>query len=118
MTDRRSLNDRTVKSLKAKTDIYDEWDPLLPGFGVRVSPSGRKTFILVSRYGGSKNPTRRALGTYGELTLEQARAKARKWLALIEQGKDPQIEEERLRAAEQRKRANTFASVAEDFIKD
>lgn len=72
----------------------------------------------MARYPRSKNPTRRALGTYGELTLEQARAKARKWLALIEQGKDPKIEEERLRAAEQRKRASTFAAVAEDFIKD
>jgi integrase len=115
---RRSLTDRTLKGLKPEDDHYDEWDALVPGLGVRVSPSGRKTFVLAVRFPGSKNPTRRALGTYGELTLEQARTKARKWLALIEQGRDPQVEEERLRAAEQRKRANTFAAVAEDFIKD
>lgn len=121
---RRNLTDRKVHSLKRNTELedklghYDTWDTVLPGLGVRVSKTGRRTFVLMARYPGSKNPTRRALGTYGELTLEQARAKARKWLALIEQGKDPQIEEERLRASEQRKLASTFAAVAEDFIRD
>jgi integrase len=121
---RRNLTDRKVNSLKRNTELedklghYDTWDTVLPGLGVRVSKTGRRTFVLMARYPGSKNPTRRALGTYGELTLEQARAKARKWLALIEQGKDPQIEDERLRASEQRKLASTFAAVAEDFIRD
>jgi integrase len=121
---RRSLTDRKVKSLKRDASLedklghYDTWDTVLPGLGVRVSKTGRRTFVLAARFPGSSNPTRRALGTYGELTLEQARTKARTWLALIEQGRDPKVEEERLRAAEQRKRANTFAAVAEDFIKD
>ena len=42
------------------------------------------------------HPTRRALGAYGAVTLEKARQKARDWLELIEVGKDPEIEEERL----------------------
>ena len=57
-----------------------------------------------------RNPTRRALGEYGELTLEQARFKARAWLALIAKGMDPREEEDRQRLAEQRKRANSFAA--------
>jgi integrase len=72
----------------------------------------------VTRFPGSNNPTRRALGEYGELTLEKARTKARDWLELIRQGKDPKGEEERQRHAELRKRANSFTSVAEDFIRD
>jgi integrase len=117
---KRSLNDRILKTLKPAqpSKLYDLWDTIVPGFGVRVSETGRRTFILIARYPGSHNPTRRALGEYGELTLEKARTKARDWLELIRKGIDPREEEERQRRAELRKRANSFAAVAEDFIKD
>ena len=42
-------------------------DTDVPGFGVRVSEMGQKTFILIARYPGSSNPTRRALGEYPAL---------------------------------------------------
>jgi integrase len=115
---KRTLNDRIIKALKpAKPGKrVDVWDALVPGLGVRVTDTGVKTFTLVTRYPGHKNPARRALGGYGEITLEQARAKAREWLSLIQRGVDPQVEIERQRLAEQRKRAGTFASVAQDFI--
>ena len=76
---KRNLTDRTLKALKPAEAAkpYDVMDEHFPGFGVRVSETGRKTFILVGRYGGKKNPTRRALGRYGPLTLEAARRKAR-----------------------------------------
>ena len=93
-------------------------DTVVRGLGMRVSETGRKTFVLVTRFPGSTNPTRRALGQYGTLTLEQARAKARHWIEQIRKGVDPASEEERARIAEQRNRANTFAAVAEDFITD
>jgi integrase len=83
---------------------------------VRVSETGRKTFVLVARFPGSRNPTRRALGIYGELTLEKARAKARGWLELVERGVDPAEQAERQRLVEQRKRETSFAGVAEEFI--
>jgi integrase len=118
VTNKRTLNDRILKALKPAPagKLVDLWDTVVPGFGVRVSDSGRRTFVLVTRYPGSSNPTRRALGTYGALTLEKARGKARDWLELIRQGKDPGLELERQRLAEERRRANTFAAVAEDFI--
>ena len=56
------------------------------------------------------------MGEYGALTLADARRKAQHWLELIRQGRDPRDEEERQRLSEQRKRANSFAAVAEDFI--
>jgi integrase len=119
---KRTLSDRTLKSraaLKpaAKGKTYDVRDAVVPGFGVRVSEAGRKTFILTARYPGSPNPTRRALGVYGELTLEQARTTARDWLELIRKGIDPREAEERLRIMEQRKRGNSFRAVAEEFIR-
>jgi integrase len=55
---------------------------------------------------------------YGAITLADARTKAQEWLKLIRQGIDPIIEEERRRAGELRRQENTFAAVAEDFIKE
>ena len=91
-------------------------DSVVPGFGVRISDTGRKTFILRTRYQKGDNPTRRAIGTYGAITLADARQTAQDWLKLIEAGKDPKLESERQRTLEQRKRQNSFAAVAEQFI--
>jgi integrase len=117
---RKALTDRTLKALKAARhgEHYDVWDTVIPGFGVRVSETGRKTFVLAARYGGSSNPTRRAIGPYGAITLADARKEAQDWLKLIEAGKDPAEEKKRHRDAEARRRANTFGSVAEDFIRE
>jgi integrase len=71
----------------------------------------------MARFPGSKNPTRRALGAYGELSLEQARAKARTWLELIRKGIDPADDEEERRRAAIQLRANTFALVAEEYLR-
>jgi integrase len=115
---KRTLTDRTLKALKpaASGQRYQVMDAVVPGLGARVTAKGQRTFILVARYPGSTNPTRRALGECGAISLNAARQKARGWLELIRQGIDPRDLEERQRAAEQRKRANSFASVAEDFI--
>jgi integrase len=114
----KNLNDRTLKALKPAPEgkTEDHWDIGFPGFGVRVSDTGRKTFVLAARYPGSTSPARRRLGVYGPITLADARDKARGWLKLIEKGIDPQQEEETKRLKEQKRRKNTFASVAEDFI--
>jgi integrase len=117
---KRTLNDRIIKSLKPATSgRYEIMDTVVPGFGIRVTERGVKTFILVARYPGSAgNPVRRSLGEFGELTLEAARAKARHWHELIRRGIDPAEDEERQRLAVQHKRKNTFGAVAEDFIAD
>jgi hypothetical protein len=115
---RRNITDRTLKALRAASSgkHYDVMDSVVPGFGVRVSDTGRRTFILVKRFPGSRNPTRLALGEFGAISLEKARKRARDWLELIRQGRHPKDEEERQRVAEERKRANSFRAVAEDFI--
>ena len=71
---KKRLTDRTLQSLKPATSKrrhYDIWDDLIQGFGVRVNQDGRRTFILMARYPGSRHPTRRALGQYENgMTLE------------------------------------------------
>ena len=94
-----ALTDRKIQSLKPRAAPYIVPDPQVPGHGVRVMPSGHRSFVLNTRYPGSSNPAPRALGSYGELTLEQARKKAGQWRNLIKGGIDPQIQEERDRQA-------------------
>jgi integrase len=116
---RRTLTDRYLKSLKpprdGKPDDADT-DAIVPGLVPRVMGSGQITFVLVARYPGHPHPTRRALGSYGELSLEKARSKARLWLELIRAGIDPKVKEEEQRQAELRKQEHSFISVAEEYI--
>jgi integrase len=111
--ERKNLTDRYIRSL-TPTERGEILDIIVPGLALRVSPTS-KTFVLIHRFPGSRNPTRRSLGRYGALTLQDARIKARRWLEMIEHGKDPAIELERERLAEARKRADTFSAVARAF---
>ena len=75
------------------------WDDEVPGFGLRIFPSGRKAFVLSYRTAGRKRMM--TLGTYGVLTLDQARTHARAELAKVEtQGADPLADRERERRGE------------------
>src|SRR5215472_15948563 len=112
--ERKNLTDRYIRSL-VPTERGEILDIIVPGLALRVSPTS-KTFVLIHRFPGSRNPTRRSLGKYGAITLQDARIKARRWLEMIEHGKDPAIELERERLAEVRKRADTFEAVAKTFL--
>jgi Arm DNA-binding domain len=115
---KRTLTDRLLKSLEpaAPRKRYILYDAVVPGLGVRVTDKGTLTFVLVHRFGG-KNPTPREVGKYAALTLQAARTTARQWLELIGRGVDPKREIERQRIEQQRRQKNSFAAVAEDFIK-
>jgi integrase len=118
---RKHLTDRFIGSKKNAPAVgmqrVDYHDAIVPGLALRVTDRGHKSFVLVARYPSHpKNPTRRALGDVGAITLEQAREKAREWLELIGRGVDPKIEDARRRAAAQRRQLNSFAAVAAEFL--
>ena len=69
------------------------WCDQLPGFGVRVFPSGRKTFVIRYRAGGRKRYF--TIGTYGPITIQQARDIAKQKLASVISGSDPQAERQK-----------------------
>jgi hypothetical protein len=61
----------------------------LPGFGCRVWPFSKKTFIVMYRAGGAKSPARKVtIGVLGKFTAEQARDEAIRILAQAELGED------------------------------
>jgi integrase len=74
-----------------KDNIY--WDAGHPGFGVKVTPRGRKVFIALYRIGGAGSRLRKyTIGPYGRVTLAMARAQAQKIFAARLDGRDPAAE--------------------------
>ena len=64
-----TISKRTVDGLSVEGKDAVFWDRELPGFGVRVYPSGRKIYVVQSRGpGGSKRIT---IGRHGELATER-----------------------------------------------
>jgi integrase len=69
------------------------WDTKIPGFGVKVTPKGKKVFILQYRLGGRGHKTRRyTIGLDGAMRPAAARSIAEKLYAEIKQGRDVQGE--------------------------
>ena len=67
------------------------WDAALPGFGLRVYPSGKRKYVV--QYRTKDNRQRRAvIGLHGVLTAEGARELARDMLAAVSKGSDPAAE--------------------------
>ncbi len=104
------------------------WDAKLKGFGLRVMPSGVKSYVFQYRIGGRGSPTRRyTIGRHGTLTPDQARKIASDLAGKVAGGIDP-IEAEReaarakveqlaaeARAARQREQL-AFASYVDTFL--
>ena len=81
------LTKRTVESLPIQAKDYFVWDDEVAGFGVRVMPSGAKTYQAQYRKGGR---TRRvSLGRHGTLTADEARKRARELLGRVAGGENP-----------------------------
>ncbi|WP_430428400.1 Arm DNA-binding domain-containing protein [Parasphingorhabdus sp.] len=81
------LTKSKIDRLEIKSKDYFIWDSELPGFGIRVFPSGRKKFVLQYRHG--RKSRRMMLGQHGAITLGQARKFAIQALAKIGQDIDP-----------------------------
>ena len=82
----RRLNNRTVDALKVESETLF-WDRHLPGFAVRVYPSGTRTYIVQTR--GPYGARRVTLGRHGVITATEARRRAWQVIARIKAGKDP-----------------------------
>ena len=87
------LTKRTLDALEPREKAYIAFDSEISGFGVRVMPSGVKTFVVEYRAGvGGRGVAKRrlTLGRYGAMTVDQARTAALDALAHVRLGHDPQ----------------------------
>lgn len=87
-----TLTKRVVDASSPRESRYHVWDDDLAGFGLRVEPTGAKTFIAKYRSnGGGRNAMQRVvtIGRYGSLTPDQARKQAKIVLGNVAAGADP-----------------------------
>jgi hypothetical protein len=81
---------------------------------VKITPKGRKVFIVLYRTGGAGSYLRKyTIGPYGRVTLHQARVAAQKVFAAKLVGRDPAAEK---REAKRRVVADRVDDLLEDFI--
>ncbi len=106
---RVTLKDRSLRALATPLAGRTTYlDKTLPGFGLRVTANGARSWVVVYRHRGHKR--RATLGTYPLVSLADARARAKELLAAVVQGADP--------AGDKRaeREAATFAEVAREYI--
>jgi hypothetical protein len=88
---KKTLTDRAIPALSpappGKRKLV--WDAPVPDLAVRVTDKGQRRFVFATRYPGSHHPAPRSLGTFGAISLEDARFRAREWRKLISTGIDP-----------------------------
>ncbi len=70
----KSFTDLYLKNLKPGPHRKDYYDAAQRGLGIRVAPSGLKTWFVMRRV--NARMTRKTLGRYPELSLSEARIKA------------------------------------------
>jgi hypothetical protein len=109
---RIKLTKSAIDGLPTPTSDLVHWDTSLPGFGLKVTPKGRKVFLVLYRTAGSKL-RKYTIGPYGRVTLHQARIAAQKVFAAKLEGRDPAAEK---REAKRRTVADRVDDLLEEFI--
>jgi integrase len=108
----KAITKRLVDAISPAGSEFFAWDRDLKGFGLRVQPSGEKSYVVKYRAGSGRGaPTRRVtLGSVGTLTPDEARKLAKTTLGTVAQGLDPAA----VKAAE--RNAATLKELADLFL--
>ena len=110
MANSQRFTDRFIAALKPKADRYECWEG--GGFGVRVSPNGKKAWVVVYHF--DHKPRRVTLGSYPALGLADARVAVANAKKLLAQGIDPGEQVVAQRRAE--RRAETVEELIEEYL--
>jgi integrase len=109
------LTKRTIDALPSPAGADQIWwDEDLKGFGLKLTPAGRKVFLVQYRPAGNRhNPRKYTIGEYGSVTPHQARVEAQRVLGERAAGRDPQEEKQ---TSKRRIRSDQVADLAAEFI--
>lgn len=111
---RLKLTKSAIEALQIPKKDIVYWDATCPGFGVKVTPTGRKIFVVLYRTAGAGSRLRKyTIGAYGRVTLNQARVTAQKVFAAKLDGRDPAAEK---KAARSKIVADRIDDLLEAFI--
>jgi integrase len=81
------LTKRVVDAADIRQKDYVLWDDELPGFGLRVFASGKRSYVIQYRTAGRSR--RYTIGLHGVWTPETARQEAKAQLGRVAQGENP-----------------------------
>src|ERR1700723_3830467 len=107
------LTKRTVEAAPTQSERYILWDAELKGFGLRVEPTGVKTFLVRYRpKGAGRSGAKRFIkvGRYTSMAPDEARNQAKAILGAVAAGDDPAGEQIKAREA------TTLAELAERYL--
>jgi integrase len=111
---RIKLTKNSIDALPTPSSDQVYWDTGCPGFGVKVTPKGRRVFVVLYRTGGAGSKLRKyTIGPYGRVTLHQARVAAQKVFAAKLEGCDLAAEK---RESKRRLVADRVEDLLETFI--
>ncbi len=96
-TNASKLTVRVVEAVQPGTKDFILWDAEVKGFGLKVTPKGKKTFLLSYRTGDHVQRKPR-IGDFPVMKPEAARAIALKWKAEVAAGGDPSAQRKAKRA--------------------
>ena len=102
---RTNLTDARIGALVPRKTPYERRDARLRGFGVRVTPSGRKHFFVHCQHKGER--VWQIVGDFGTIDLNEARSRAAEALAAIRRGE----------TAPPRREQTLFEAVAETVFR-
>ncbi|RMO08306.1 Integrase [Pseudomonas cichorii] len=105
------LTKSAVDAARPQAQAIELRDTLVPGFLCKITPAGRKVFMLQYRTNAGER-RKPALGLFGELTVEQARSLAQEWLAQVRRGSDPAADKAEAR------QAPTVEELCKKFMED
>lgn len=91
------LTKRLVESIEPESRDILVWDSEIKGFAVKVTPAGKRIYLLYYRVNGRQRKPK--IGQHGSITCDQAREIARYWTADVAKGKDPSLEKQTTRKA-------------------
>ncbi len=105
------LTKRLIDQAQPEADEYVLHDSDVRGFGCKVTPTGKKVYVLFyrTRDGRQRRPT---IGQHGVVTVDQARDIAREWLAEVIRGGDPSQDRQ------DRRKAATMADLGDRYMRE
>ncbi|MCW8842187.1 MAG: site-specific integrase [Rhodobacteraceae bacterium] len=104
------LTKRSVEGFTVEAKDYLVWDRDVRGFGVRIYPSGKKTYLV--QYRAGRRTRRVTIGQHGVLTTDEARREAKQLLASVARGDDPSAQRQAKR------HAPTVAGLCDRFLEE
>lgn len=110
------LTNRTLNSLQPEKKMYKVWDTQIPGFHVRVMPTGTISFAIFYRI--SQKGKDYTIGKLGKYTAQTARDEATRLMGEISSGIDPQQRKKQEAIEFALKDNSTLGGIVEGRYKD